>query len=181
MLIISDCDGCIVDFYTPFESWCKKNYPNEPEGAILNKKSYTLEEYESRAMLMDAFHASGNVASLPFFEGAVRTLVTLTNKKHNVQLVTALPKEFENDRFKNFHPFFNPKNIHCVGEDKKKQTILDMNPVFVIEDKPSLIKFFSANGLRVLYPVRHYNKDCEYGTPFEDWNEVFSAVENYVD
>lgn len=90
--------------------------------------------------------------------------------------MTAVPEEFNEKRKENLIGY-NYKKL--MNSKTKIEIVKELNPVFVIEDMPDMIKLLSENQYLVFYPTFHeYTKDLniENAIGFDNWKHLYDLM-----
>ena len=174
-IICSDVDGTFLDFYGPFEAWCRNN-SDHGDSIITKQRHYADDDFIIRMELMKDFWESAELLSLPFDEGSEKVL-NFMHDNCELHIVSALPKQYQDKRAVNLEPI-NYHDLRCVGDNdigdgiKESYIINDLKPDIMIEDKPSMVEAFHEAGIEVYWPRRMYNNHLKVGTPFHSWTHL---------
>ena len=170
MIICSDVDGVILNYIQGFIDFTIKEkipFSHNPNlyGVISN--------FPDNLKVRDQFYSGEYLSQLKFYGNSLEILNLLASK-HELHLVSALEPTQSKKRVENLKTL-NYTSLQCVGDDRKEKVVVEeIQPDFMIEDRPELIEAFHLAGISVIFPDWHpYTKGMEsFATPFSFWSEV---------
>lgn len=165
-VIVCDIDEVILQFIPEIEN-------------IIGRR---LTKFEKTKEVMDAvheIHESDILSRLKPYPGSRKYFNRLT-KQFQMVLLTATPEEHNHKRIVNLRGY-NYSSIVNAHSSVKYKKVMEIDPLFVIEDRPDTIKSISDVGYFVFYPTWvEYNENLQInGTHgFSSWGELYNEIIN---
>lgn len=186
-LILTDVDGVLLDWITPFESWMdSKGY------AKVNHSEYDIEQIygislQEAIVLFEEYHESSLMESLPSWEDAKEYTYKLHNDHgYRFHCITAVPSTTTvyNMRKRNLESVFGDSAIaqlDCVGSSKNKRPVLEMyrdTGMFWIEDVFPNAVMGADLGLTSILIDYHYNSNVhdQRIKKVKTWKEIYDLI-----
>jgi len=174
--ILTDVDGCLVDWVTIFHSWMKSNgHCRIKNNASLIEQQYNLTDKQVR-MLITEFNKTDNIASLPAFDDSVLYVKKLTELGYKFICITSigLDTDIKNNRITNLVDLFG------------KNTFLDFIFLKTHQSKTDILKKYKDAGLYWIEDnIDQYNAGVQVGLKSfylnknsltNSWKEIYSRI-----
>lgn len=159
--IVLDVDGVILDFSTNFINWFNDKFKKEINDNKYPKLSFDPHKYNfdyDETYPADFFDQIQEYVDmqpeLPLIDKLFPLLTNLLHEKYNVHIISAYPHL--DSRIANLNKFgIKYKTITCNIHDKLP-LIKKLQPLFVIEDHPEMIKQLSSENIKCYAPLLNY-------------------------
>jgi hypothetical protein len=185
-LILTDCDGVILNWEYAFNIWMEEHgHTMVPNGNFIYNvgKRYGIEKSES-SKLVRYFNESATIGFLPALRDAEHYVRLLGNLGYRFHVITSLSKDPNAQRLRtrNLEKLFGPvfeKFIYLdTGEDKDAVLAeYKDSGLLWIEDKPDNAEVGLKMGLRSVIMEHAFNLHYEGVAPFvKNWADVYSLV-----
>jgi len=174
--ILTDVDGCLVDWNLVFRSWMNSNgYSSIKTNTGLIEDQYSLPTKQVR-MLITEFNKTDNIASLPAFDDSVLYVKKLTELGYKFICITSigLDTDIKNNRITNLIDLFG------------KNTFLDFIFLKTHQSKTDILKKYKDAGLYWIEDnIDQYNAGVQVGLKSfylnknsltTSWKEIYSRI-----
>jgi hypothetical protein len=155
--IVVDVDGVILNFSRPFSKWFNetRKLVGTNDAIVENPTFWGFSEKIDPTIMnaaVDEFMQTD--PTLPLIEESVPMTLELLSKTYEIHLLTSCSEKWTDNRLRNLSHFkIKYDSIQfCASENKLKYAKL-LNPICVIEDKPSTILSMCRSDIHVIYPV----------------------------
>jgi len=175
-IILTDVDGCLVDWNLVFRSWMNSNgYSSIKTNTGLIEDQYSLPTKQVR-MLITEFNKTDNIASLPAFDDSVLYVKKLTELGYKFICITSigLDTDIKNNRITNLVDLFG------------KNTFLDFIFLKTHQSKTDILKKYKDAGLYWIEDnIDQYNAGVQVGLKSfylnknsltNSWKEIYSRI-----
>lgn len=185
--ILTDVDGVLFDWSTPFEAWILENRDYKPTTSL--REHWNVEEWlnisldETRGMIKE-FNADPNI--WPYFEplpNAVKYVDRLRSEGWSFVAITACATDewTHKHRLQNLREVFGDAfdTLHCTGLHESKDNYLRRyRPTYWVEDKWSHAVNGAELGHKAFIVDYKYNSEFsdERITRVTDWEDIWSHV-----
>ena len=186
MIILTDCDGVLLNWKDSFVDWMIKVKRIKPE--------YPLKRYVEQSFAVDniekyifEFGESKYFANLQPIEGAVDAICSLLELNYRFQIITAVDKTMNiyKNRVENIFKYFPHEafvGFSCIGSNASKSKILQSyKPTFYIEDSiRHAMEGIETNHISILLNSDYNNMTTDPRIHrFDKWNEIVSFIEKF--
>jgi FMN phosphatase YigB (HAD superfamily) len=187
-LILTDCDGVILDWEWAFSVWMQeRGYTltvNHKNSYYLHHHYNELEEQDAKKVVK-TFNESAAIGFLPALRDSVY-YVKLLHEKHGYQfrVITSLSldKNAQKLRGKNLRKLFGNaiESVICLDTGADKDTALEPyrdSGKWWIEDKPQNADVGHAMGLKSILIEHGHNMHhvCDYPVA-KNWKEIYDII-----
>lgn len=183
-LILSDCDGVLLDWGAGFAEWMKLQGREEVRQDVYGiDHRYAIERAESKALVRQ-FNESAAIGFLkPFRDAAYYVRRLYEEHGYRIRVISSLSLDPWAGRLReqNLRAIFGDaiESVICLdcGADKDEALAAYQNSgLFWIEDKPENAEVGEALGLRSILMEHEHNED-EIGFEFAvNWKEIYQIV-----
>ena len=187
MLILTDCDGVLLDWEAGFRKWMAFHTKYELKCSVSYDVAdrYGIEKDEARR-LIKTFNESAAIGYLKPSHDAWKYVRKLHEEYgYRFRVITSLSEDpwAGKARRKNLKKYFGDaiELVICLpcGADKDKAlSPYKDSGMFFIEDKPENAEVGKALGLRSILVEHEHNKDYEGIVIAKTWKEIFNIVKS---
>lgn len=186
-LILTDCDGVLLDWVYSFDQWVKRHgYTKKVSGVYDLHITYGIEKAESK-QLVKMFNESANIAHLPPLRDAIKYVKKLHEEKGFVfHCITSLSLDpfAARAREENIKRVFGEtvfEKIICLdtGADKDEALLpYKDSGCYFIEDKIENAETGNNLGLQSLLMEHDHNCDYYNGDipRAKNWKEIYEII-----
>ena len=185
-LILTDCDGVLVDWVYSFDAWMKRHGYKKVHGDIYDiSERYGIEKGEGR-ILVRMFNESANIAYIPPLRDAVKYVKKLHEEHGFVfHCITSLSLDpyAAKSREQNLKALFGEtvfEKITCLDTGADKDKALEEyrdSGCFWIEDKIENCDLGIELGLNSILISHDHNEDYEgEGVRVKNWREIYELI-----
>lgn len=185
-LILTDCDGVLLDWEYAFRTWMESHgHKVVAEGEYKIHKTFGLEKNASKK-LVRMFNESAAIGFLPPLRDAVHYIRKLHEEHGYVfQCITSLSTDYHAGllRRKNLERLFGEgvfEGITCLDTGADKDEALDDyagTDCYWIEDKPENATLGQKFGLDPILIAHDHNRDYVGEYPrVQTWKEIYDLI-----
>jgi len=184
-MILTDCDGVLMDWVTPFHEWMETlGY------TLLDKSVYSIGDAygitrEEGHELVEIFNNSDHIRNLKPLPGAVEYVTKLVEQGYEFHVITSLSDspEAKGKRFMNLTETFPGAiaSLECLSCGADKDEALSPykgTGLFWIEDKPENAYAGAAVGLKPILLSHGYNSYAVGIPTYDAWSGVYQHIIN---
>jgi hypothetical protein len=159
--LVMDVDGVIFNFCKPFATWWNRHHSSAlghvcPENPKAWNMEYVDKKNPARSNEVINEKILEFLATKPMFplmEENIVDTIKMLRCVYRIHIVTAFPEAFKTLREANFRVFGIEYDDITYVEGHKLATILEINPVAVVEDSPVHIRDIAGAGYKVFVPI----------------------------
>lgn len=185
-LILTDCDGVLLDWEVAFEQWMEQHGHKKVVQATYDiSKTYGIEKSEGKRLVRE-FNESAWMGFLPAFRDARSGVAKLVEQGYKFVVITSLSLDEKARmlRISNLKNIFGKDvfvDVICLdtGADKDEELVKYKDSgLWWIEDKPENAECGLKYGLKPILIEHNHNRDhdvegIEYA---EDWDDIVSNL-----
>jgi 5'(3')-deoxyribonucleotidase len=183
--ILTDCDGVLLDWVTPFHEWMKRaSYTLVDDTVYSIGDAYGIPREEGHE-LVEAFNNSEYIRNLKPLPGAVEYVAKLVEQGYEFHVITSLSDcpEAKGRRLMNLTEVFPGAiaSLECLSCGADKDEALSPykgTGLFWIEDKPENAYAGAAVGLKPILIDHGYNTDAVGIPTYKAWSGVYQHIIN---
>jgi FMN phosphatase YigB (HAD superfamily) len=188
-LILTDCDGVLLDWEYHFYKWLKATEGYERLGPEYNIAKAIGVEQKTGARFVNLFNRSEYMKTLSPMRDAIKYVRKLHEEHGYIfHVITSqtncrLAQEYRKENLRNvFGEVFDGFTILNTGEDKAEALKKwEGTECFWIEDKAANIKMGNDVGLRGILIDHSWNKTCTYECErARKWKDVYNIITGEV-
>jgi len=167
-VILTDCDGVLLDWVTQFHDWMSsKGYVQEVSDIYDISTMYGIEKQQGRALVRE-FNESAWMGFLPAFRDARSGVAKLVEAGYTFVVITSLSLDEKARllRISNLKNIFGKDvftDVICLdtGADKDDELVkYQDSELYWIEDKTENAECGLKYGLKPIIITHEHNKDC---------------------
>ena len=187
MIILTDCDGVLLDWEAGFREWMAFHTKYELKCSVSYDVAdrYGIEKVEARR-LIKTFNESAAIGYLKPLRDAKKYVRKLHEEYgYRFRVITSLSEDpwAGRARWKNLKKYFGDaiESVICLpcGADKDEALApYKDSGRFFIEDKPENAEVGKALGLRSILVEHEHNKEYEGIAIAKTWKEIFNIVKS---
>lgn len=186
-ILLTDCDGVLLDWETKFRAFTKRlGYQlNEHASNVYNTSAQYGISQEEGSALIAKFNASSDFESLPPFKDSVKYIAKLKSDGWKIVIITTAgthPWTY-GLRKSNLDRVFGAgaiDELHILELHGDKGTVLvnyKDSGLYWIEDKPSNAELGFKYGLHPLLMTNGHNKSYDGTVPrVNSWQEIYKIL-----
>jgi len=185
-VILTDCDGVILDWEYSFNQWMKRHgYTIQQTGDYRMDVAYGL-EYNETKRLIRMFNESAWIRKLPPLRDAMKYVKKLhTEHGYIFHAITSLSNDTyaQHLRTKNLRELFGStvfERYVYLDTGADKDEVLEPyrdTGCYWVEDKPENADVGIQLGLNSLLVKHHHNTDYDgKATQVQNWSQIYSLI-----
>ena len=185
-VILTDCDGVLLDWEFHFYRWLEKTEGIQRIGSEYNVAKSLGIPQKNAARLVNLFNRSEEMKTLSPLRDAIKYVRKLHEEHGYIfHVITSqtnckLAQEYRKENLRNvFGDVFEGFTILNTGQDKDKVLMKDWDGTecFWIEDKAANIKMGNDAGLESILIEHSWNKDTDYPCHrVRTWKEIYNII-----
>ena len=188
-LILTDCDGVLLDWEYHFYKWLKETEGYERLGPEYNIGKAIGVAQKTGARFVNLFNKSEEMKTLSPMRDAIKYVRKLHEEHGYIfHVITSqtncrLAQEYRKENLRNvFGEVFDGFTILNTGEDKAEALKKwEGTECFWVEDKAANIKMGNDVGLRGILIDHTWNKTCSYECErARKWKDVYNIITGEV-
>lgn len=186
-IILTDCDGVLLDWEAAFTEWMAARGEHELQCPVSYDVAvrYGIKKVEARR-LVKLFNESAAIGYLKPLRDAVECVQKLHEEYgYTFRVITSLSEDkwAGMARRENLKRYFGDaiESVICLpcGADKDEALApYKDSGLFWIEDKPENAELGKALGLRTILVEHEHNKDYEGVDIAKNWKEIYDCVKS---
>ena len=184
-LILTDCDGVILDWEYAFDSWMRRHgYSIKQHFCYSMEIKYGLGSQETKR-LVRMFNESASIRKLPPLRDAIKYVRKLhENHGYVFRVISSLSNDYyaQHLRTKNLIEMFGPSVFESftyldTGADKDEALApYEGGGCWWIEDKPENAVLGISLGLESVIVDHHHNVDAFTIARVKNWKEIYELI-----
>lgn len=185
-VILTDCDGVLLDWVTQFHDWMtSKGYVQEVSDIYDISTMYGIEKEQGRALVRE-FNESAWMGFLPAFRDARSGVAKLVEAGYQFVVITSLSLDEKARllRISNLKNIFGKDvftDVICLdtGADKDDELVKYQDSgLYWLEDKTENAVCGLKYGLKSIIITHEHNKDCNNPdiVRCEDWDAIAKEI-----
>ena len=183
-VILTDCDGVLLDWEYHFYKWVLETHGLEQKTALYSVAKALDIPWKDGAKLIQTFNKSEMMRSLSPLRDAVKYVRKLHEEHGYIfHVITSqtddqLGQAYRKENLRNvFGDVFDGFTILKTGQNKDKVLAKwEGTECYWIEDKVSNIKMGNDAGLEGILIAHHWNDDCLDERKVKTWKEIYNII-----
>lgn len=188
-IILTDCDGVLLDWETAFHEWmAQKGYNRVMTGVYEVAHSYGMEKQDSKKLVRE-FNDSAWMGYLKAFRDARSGVAHLYEQGYRFHCITSLSldKKARRLRIQNLENVFGKgvfKEVICLDTGADKDEALELyrdSGLYWIEDKEENANLGAKLGLKSILLEHAHNSDANIVdgvTRASKWDDIVKLIVN---
>jgi FMN phosphatase YigB (HAD superfamily) len=182
-IILSDCDGVLLDWASTFAEWMKQHGHQEIRQDVYDiHLRYGIKKAQSKALIRQ-FNESAAIGFLKPLRDSVEVVESLFYAGYRIRVISSLSLDpwAAKLREQNLRAIFGPavEQVICLecGADKDEALApYKDSGLFWIEDKPKNAEVGQELGLKAIL-VEHEHNEAHPGLMIaKDWKEIYEII-----
>lgn len=188
-IILTDCDGVLLDWEKPFHEWMHFNgHRREVRGVYEMEIAYGISKSTAKTLIRE-FNSSAWIGSLPVFRDALAGVAKLVEAGYKFICITSLSldEKARELRIRNLEEVFGKDvflDVVCLDTGADKDEALEPyagTGLYWLEDKTENAVCGAKLGLKSIVIGRPYNSDAKKFEGIErvaSWDDIVDIIVN---
>jgi hypothetical protein len=183
-VILTDCDGVLLDWEYHFYKWVLESHGLEQKTSLYSVAKALDIPWKDGAKLIQTFNKSEMMRSLSPLRDAVKYVRKLHEEHGYIfHVITSqtddpIAQEYRKENLRNvFGDVFDGFTILKTGQNKDKELMKwEGTECYWIEDKVNNLKMGNDAGLEGILIAHNWNMDCFDETKVKTWKEIYNII-----